>query len=121
MKLLTTMGAVMMVLGFIASAVGAFPLADISAATPIDENTPFSTEAVEQTNGQIGAMYTTIVDDLMGFAENPDLALAEQRRDDMTAYAEDLAGHFQLFANDLQLELDGLVDAAGTEAGTATN
>jgi hypothetical protein len=45
----------------------------------------------------------------MSFAENPDLALATQRRDTMTAYAEDLAGSFQLFANDLQLELDTIV------------
>jgi len=107
---------VMLVLGFIASAVGAFPLADISAATPIDENTPFSNEVVEQTAGQIGTMYTTVVDDLVSFAENPDLALATERRDQMTAYAGDLAGRFQLFADDLQLELDNLVVAAEQEA-----
>ncbi|MDA0797145.1 MAG: hypothetical protein O2826_03435 [Chloroflexi bacterium] len=109
MQVLATLGTVMMILGFIASAVGAFPLVDLNAAEPVTEETPFSTEAVEQTATQVGTMYTTIIDDLMSFAENPDLALATQRRDTMTVYAEDLAGRFQLFANDLQLELDTIV------------
>jgi hypothetical protein len=121
LKLLTTLGAVMMVLGFIASAVGAFPLADVSASVEIDEDTPFSTEAVEQTAGQVGAMYTTVIDDVMSFADNPDLALATQRRDQMTVYANDLAGRFQLFADDLQVELDGLAEAPAAPTGlTAT-
>lgn len=109
MQVLATLGTVMMVLGFIASAVGAFPLADLGTAEPVTEETPFSTEVVEVTAAQVGTMYTTIIDDLMSFADNPDLALATERRDTMTAYAEDLAGRFQLFANDLQLELDTVV------------
>lgn len=111
MKALATIGVVMMVLGFLASAVGAFPLVDTAAANPVTEETPFSTEAVQQTAAQIGTMYTTIIDDLASFAENPDLALATERRDTMTAYAEDLAGRFQLFATDLQLELDTITEA----------
>ena len=121
MKLITTIGTMMMVLGFIASSVGAFPLADVSAATPIDENTPFTTEVVEQTAAQIGTMYTTIIDDLASFAQNPDLALATQRRDQMTGYATDLAGKFQLFANDLQLQLDTIADAPLPPTGLAAN
>jgi hypothetical protein len=111
MKVLATLGTVMMVLGFLASAVGAFPLIDTAAANPITEETPFSVEVVDQTAAQIGTMYTTIIDDLMSFAENPDLALATERRDTMIAYAEDLSGRFQLFAADLQLELDTITEA----------
>jgi hypothetical protein len=109
MQVLATLGTVMMILGFIASAVGAFPLVDVAAANPITEETPFSTEPVEQTAAQMGTMYATIIDDLMSFAENPDLALATERRDTMTTYAENLASRFQLFASDLQLELDTIV------------
>jgi fibronectin type 3 domain-containing protein len=111
MKVLATLGTVMMVLGFLASAVGAFPLIDVAAANPITEETPFSVEVVDQTAAQIGTMYTTIVDDLMSFAENPDLALATERRDTMIAYAEDLSGRFQVFASDLQLDLDAITEA----------
>jgi len=95
MKVLTTIGTIMLVLGFLASAVGAFPLADVSASPAVTEDTPFSTEAVEQTAAQVGAMYTSIIDDLMTFQDNPGLALAESRRVAMTAYAEDLASRFQ--------------------------
>jgi hypothetical protein len=101
----------MLVLGFLANAVGAFPLADVLANTTIDEDTPFTTEAAEQTAAQIGTMYTSIIDDMMTFADNPDLALGASRRVTMTAYAEHLAGRFQLFAQDLQAELDVITEA----------
>ena len=71
------------------------------ANTTIDEDIAFTTEAVEQTAAQIETMYTSIIDDTMTFADNPDLALRESRQMTMTAYAEDLAGQFQLSALDL--------------------
>ena len=111
MKAVTTIGIVMLVLGFLASALGSFPLADVSASSEITEETPFSTQLVTETAGQMGTMYTTIIDDLVSFADNPDLALATSRRDDMTVFAEDLAGRFQLFADDLQARLDDITDA----------
>ena len=40
MKILFTIGIVMTVLGFISSAVGAFPLADVSASSTVTEETP---------------------------------------------------------------------------------
>ena len=111
MKVITTIGVVMMILGFLANSVEAFPLADLSSETEITEDTVFSTAVVEETTGKIGTMYTTIIDDLMSFADNPDLALAESRRVEMTAFATNLADDFQLFANDLQQELDAITDA----------
>jgi pectate lyase len=121
MKVLTTIGTIMLVLGFLASALGAFPLADVSANDTVTEETPFSTEAVEQTAAQIGTMYTSIIDDLMTFADNPDLALADSRRLAMTSYADDLAGRFQLFAQDLQTDLGAMTEAPLAPAGlTAT-
>ena len=107
MKVVSTLGIMMLVIGFLASALGAFPLADLSAnSTEITEETPFSKDLVEETAGKVGTLYTTIIDDLAGFASNPDLALAQSRRDQMSAYATDLAGQFQLFADDLQARLD---------------
>ena len=124
MKVITTIGIVMMVLGFLANSVEAFPLADLSSETAITEETIFSTAVVEETTGKIGTMYTTIIDDLMSFADNPDLALAESRRVEMTAFATNLADDFQLFANDLQQELDAITDAPLAPTGlsaTANN
>ncbi|MHC4996320.1 MAG: hypothetical protein ACYTGQ_14845, partial [Planctomycetota bacterium] len=100
---------------------GAFPLADLSGGTEIDENTPFSKDIVDESIGKAGTMYTAIITDIASFADNPDLALAEARRDEMTLYASDLADKFQLFAEDLQLELDSITDAPLAPAGlTAT-
>jgi hypothetical protein len=121
MKVLTTIGTIMLVLGFLSSAVGAFPLADVSANTEVTEDTPFSPEVVEQTAGQIGSMYTSIIGDVMSFADNPDLAFAESRRVAMITFAEDLAGRFQLFAQDLQTDLDAITEAPFAPSGlTAT-
>ena len=105
MKVLTTIGTIMLVLGFLANTVNAFPLADVSANTTIDEDTPFTTEAIDQTAAQIGTMYTSIIDDMRIFADNPYLALGKSRQVTMAAYAEDPAGRFQLFAQDLQTEV----------------
>lgn len=121
MKVITTIGVVMMVLGFLANSVEAFPLADLSSETTVTEDTAFSTAVVEETTGKIGTMYTTVIDDLMSFADNPDLALAESRRVEMTAFATDLADDFQLFANDLQEELDAITESPLAPTGlTAT-
>jgi hypothetical protein len=58
MKIITTFGVIVMVLGFLASALGAFPLADMSASTPIYEDTLFSKQAVEQAAGQVARCTT---------------------------------------------------------------
>ena len=121
MKVITTIGIVMMVLGFLANSVEAFPLADLSNNTVITEDTAFSAAIVEETTGKVSTMYTTVIDDLMTFADNPDLALAESRRVEMTAFATNLADDFQLFANDLQQELDAITEAPLAPTGlTAT-
>jgi hypothetical protein len=112
MRTITTIGVIMLIIGFLSSALGAFPLVDISASSaPIDEDTPFSTQLVEETSGKIGTMYSTIIEDIASFADNPDLALAQSRLDEMTVYAEDLATRTQLFANDLQQKLDVITTA----------
>ena len=112
MKLVSTIGAILLVLGFLTSALGAFPLADISASGPeVTEQTPFSREVVETTAGQIGSIYTTVIGDLVTFAGNPDLALAQGRLGQMTTFAEGLASQFQPFADDLQVRLDATTAA----------
>ena len=94
MKIVSTIGVIMLVLGFLTSTLGAFPLADVSAIGPeVTEETPFSKAIVETTAGQIGRIYTTLIADLVTFAYNPDLALAQSRVDQMTTFAEVLADH----------------------------
>ena len=117
MKIATALGIVMLVLGFLASALGAFPLANISASTVIDEDTPFSKALVDETAGLVGTMYATIITDIASFADNPDLALAQSRLGEMTVFADGLAIRFQLFADDLQLRLDATSAQPATPTG----
>ena len=117
MKIASTIGVIMLVLGFLTSTLGAFPLADVSASGPeVTEETPFSKAIVETTAGQIGRIYTTLIADLVTFAYNPDLALAQSRVDQMTTFAEGLADQFQLLADDLQLRLDETTAAPAAPA-----
>lgn len=111
MAVTMTLGTVMLVLGFLSNVLGVFPGADASAP-PIGEDTPFSQAAVEQTAIQFDKAYRSVIDDLLAFQRNPDLARAEARRTEMTAYAGTLAGNFQGLASTLQTRLDVFVATA---------
>ena len=106
----TAIGTIMLVLSFLSTALGLSPLGSTDAGH-IDEEAPFSGEAVKATADQFNTMYGSIVEDIASFAANPDLALAESRRDAMTAYAESLAGQLDDFASTMQQRLD---EATGT-------
>ena len=95
----------MLVLGALSSAMGGFPLADTTPAQPIDKNTPFGREAVQQTADQFGNMYTALVNELMTFMDDPDYARAEARSAEITAFASVLAGDFDNLATELETEL----------------
>ncbi len=112
----------MLVLGFLSSSLGLFPLGEIAASeSEINEETPFSKEIVEETAGKLNAMYATIVSDIASFAGNPDLALAQDRRDDLVSYADTLADRLNLFADSLQAELDILTTAPSAPSSLTAN
>ncbi len=104
----STLGIIMLVLSFLSVALSGSPVGPTQAH--VDEDAPFSTEAVQVPAGQFNAMYDATVDDIASFAANPDLALATARRDEMTAYAESLAGQFGSLAEAMQGELDTATD-----------
>ena len=74
----TTLGTIMLVLSFLSEALDLSPIGNVSVSD-VGEDTPFSTEAVEQTAGKINAVYDAIIVDIASFAHNPDRALAESR------------------------------------------
>ena len=104
----STLGLIMLVLSFLSMALGGSPVG--ATQGHVDEDAPFSTEAVQVPADQFNAMYGAIVDDIASFAGNPDLALATSRRDAMTAYAGALAGQLDSFAEAMQGELDAATD-----------
>ena len=118
MKALTAIGVIMLTLGFLSSILDASPIGHIMASSPdIDESTPFSLEIVEDTASKAGALYTGQIDEMMAFLDNPDLATAEARRDEMMAYAKTLADGLEGFALALQGNFDGLVADTATGEG----
>ncbi len=104
LKTTSTIGTIMLVLSFLSAAIGGSPIG--ATAGHVDEDAPFSAEAVQVPADQFNTMYSAIVDDIASFAGDPDLALATARRDAMTAYAESLAGQLGSFAEAMQGELD---------------
>ena len=101
----TTLGTIMLVLSFLSGALDLSPIGNVSASE-VDEDTPFSTEVVEQTAGKVGTMYNAIIVDIASFADNPDMELAQSRLDDMNGYASTLAGRYESFAEALQDRLE---------------
>ena len=108
LKTTSTLGTIMLVLSFLSIALSGSPIGATEGY--VDEDTPFSTEAVQVPADQFNTMYGAIVDDIASFAGNPDLALATSRRDAMTTYAASLAGQLGSFAEAMKVELD---DATG--------
>lgn len=108
LKTTSTLGIIMLVLSFLSVALSGSPVGGTQGL--LDEDTPFSVEAVQVPAGQFNTMYGAIVDDIASFAANPDLALATARRDEMAAYAESLVGQFGSFAEAMQGELDAATD-----------
>ena len=108
LKTTSTLGTIMLVLSFLSVALGGSPIG--ATEGHVDEDMPFSAEAVQVPADQFNAMYGAIVDDIASFAADPDLALATSRRNAMTAYAESLAGQLGSFADAMQGELDAATD-----------
>ena len=104
LKTTSTLGTVMLVLSFLSIALGQSPIGATDGH--VDEDMPFSTEAVQIPADQFNTMYGAIVVDIASFAGNPDLALATSRRDEMTTYAESLIGQLGSLAETMQGELD---------------
>ena len=106
MQVVTVLGVMMLVLGTLATALGMSPLGTGEATAEVDPDAAFSTEAAEATFGKVSGMYEGIINDLVAIGENPDLAVAEARREQMTTYAQAISLQFETLAATLQVELD---------------
>ena len=110
---------VMLVLGALSTAIAGFPFADATTSQQINEDTPFSRDAVTATSGQFATMYGSVIGELMTFMddlENPDYARAEARRLEITAYAGVLAGQFDNLSAQLQTKADEITAAPAAPA-----
>lgn len=119
-----TIGIVMLVLGFLASILGQFPVQGSAPATPVTVSssiTPstFNKEAADEVGTKLNSAYTSVIDDLLTYIDSPDLARAEARRDSMVQYAKVLIPSFNDLSNKLQGNLDEM-QADISETGEAT-
>ncbi|MEE8518038.1 MAG: hypothetical protein V3S98_02810 [Dehalococcoidia bacterium] len=112
----------MLVLGFLSSTLGLFPIGNASANTDeVTEETPFSREAVQETADRFSGMYTSVINDIASFASNPDLALAQSRQQEMVSYATTFSDKLNVFADTLQIRLDELTAQLTAPMGLTAN
>ncbi|MBM3940767.1 MAG: hypothetical protein FJ318_07770 [SAR202 cluster bacterium] len=120
MKTIVAIGLLMFVLGYLSDAVELFPIAGAAThPTPTDDGgigEAFSKASAEETARKVETMYTSVIDDLIAFQRDPDLAKAEAHRQQVTTYAGALANGLKTLAGTLQGKLDELTGAAGTDA-----
>ena len=114
------------IVAFLISVLSSFPMPNMTVV-PLDSqqtvDESFSVEAVNQAAGLFSSSYMSLIDDLIAFQTDPDLARAESRREDMADFGVALVGKFQDFESRLQGELDILtaeVEALEEELAAAT-
>ncbi len=111
-----TLGIVVLVLGFMASILSQFPAQGAGPATPVTvassiSASNFNRDAADEVGKKFSSAYTSVVDDLLTYINNPDLKRAEEHRDAMVQYAkvlipsfQDLSGKLQGHLNDVQAQ-----------------
>lgn len=109
-----TLSVITVVVSFILSVTGSFPLGDISgeADNPSGE---FNTADVEEAGKRLEASYCAIIEDIASFQKNPDLERAEARKEAFTEFAQSLVGQYKDLSDDLQTDLDNLITQANDE------
>ena len=97
------------IVAFLISVLSSFPMPNMTVV-PLDSqqtvDESFSVEAVNKAAGLFSSSYMSLIDDLIAFQTDPDLARAESRREDMADFGVALVGKFQDFESRLQGELD---------------
>ena len=114
------------IVAFLISVLSSFPMPNMTVV-PLDSqqtvDESFSVEAVNKAAGLFSSSYMSLIDDLIAFQTDPDLARAESRSEDMADFGVALVGKFQDFESRLQGELDILtaeVEALEEELAAAT-
>ena len=103
--------------GYFSIVTDALKLPGVSAQGSVQE-LEISPEAAEAAAEEFRGVYETILNDLVAFQTKPDLALAEARRDEMIVKAQQLAGDFTDFSEQLQGRLAELT--LDLESSTST-
>lgn len=122
MSAIPALGIVTLVLGFMITILGPFPIP--GTATASEETVQvneFSTEAVQQAADKFSVAYTSVIDDLVSYIKDPDLNRAESRRQAMVTYANYLVPKYKNLSQELQGQLDTLVAEANETTDTTTS
>ncbi len=120
-----------MVMTFILGLLGGFPVTGGvigNATTGSLEESSSMDDVLHAANDRLFRSYTSVVDDIVSFQKDPDLARAEAQRKRFAGYAETASGDLRLFEQQLRNQLDELtadlvlsktVDNTGPSAGAA--
>ena len=117
MLTLVPIGVITVVLGFIIGVLGGFPVqgGTIDSTSQTFEVDQFSKEIADEAGRRFGSAYTSVIDDLISYMDDPDLQRADDQREAMVEYATLIIPQFQDFAQSLQGKLDELIGSAETE------
>lgn len=121
MSAIPALGIVTLVLGFMITILGPFPIPGVTASSETVQVNEFSTEAVQQAADKFSVAYTSVIDDLVSYIKDPDLNRAESRRQAMVAYANYLVPKYKNLSQELQGQLDTMVAQANQTTDTTTS
>ncbi len=99
-----TLSIVAVIVSFILSVLGAFPLSD---GTTVGDALPNADDSSKVQSAADGLLlgYTDIINDIASFQKDPDLARAEARKEAMFRYARELLGQYEGFSGTLSATL----------------
>ena len=91
-------------ISFLLGVLGYFPVPGLAVGAPPDVNAleeTYSAEDARNLGQKFQSVHRGIIEDLLSFQKDPDLARAEARRDEVTAYAKSAVGDFTALSNRL--------------------
>ncbi len=113
-------GIIIVVLGFIIGVLGGVPVqgGTIDSTSQTVEVDQFSQEVADEAGRRFGFAYTSVIDDLISYMDDPDLQRANDQREAMVEYATFITPQFEDFAQSLQAKLDDLIGSDETETSS---
>jgi hypothetical protein len=124
MTIVLPLGLIGVILSFVLSVMGLFPGLDSASGestTTLDPDATYEEGAVHQAGSLFFSMYTSIIDDMMYYQENPDALTAGGSQAEMATYAETIVPMFQELSDYSEAQMDILeAEAAALEEETAT-
>ena len=97
-----TLAIIAMIIGFLVSILGAFPLNSTANVDSSSESDP----DIEQVGERFTLCYEDLINDLASFQNNPSPERADERKEAFTSFAQDLMERYETFADGLRNRLD---------------